>query len=102
MTVVFAPTPARWRCGMPQSKMWCAMPTVLRLLGFRFHFYSDEGSEPPHIHVDAGDGECKFWLSPVELARNRGMSPPDVRKAERLVYENQLLFLEKYREFRSQ
>jgi hypothetical protein len=40
------------------------MPTVLRLLGFRFHFYSDEGTEPPHIHVDAGDSECKFWLSP--------------------------------------
>jgi hypothetical protein len=36
------------------------MPTVLRLLNWRFHFYSDEGNEPPHIHVDTGDGECKF------------------------------------------
>ena len=38
------------------------MPTILRLLGLRFHFYSDEGAEPAHVHVDAGDGECKFWL----------------------------------------
>ena len=27
------------------------MPTVLRIGPFRFHFYSDEGNEPPHIHV---------------------------------------------------
>lgn len=32
------------------------MLTVLRLLNWRFHFYSDEGMEPPHIHVDTGDG----------------------------------------------
>jgi hypothetical protein len=44
------------------------MPTVLRLLNWRFHFYSDEGQEPPHIHVRTPDGECKFWLSPVRLA----------------------------------
>jgi len=30
------------------------MPTVLRIEGFRFHFYSDEGNEPPHIHVEYG------------------------------------------------
>ncbi|WP_414707529.1 DUF4160 domain-containing protein [Rhodoferax sp. UBA5149] len=28
------------------------MPTVLRISGFRFHFYSDERMEPPHIHVE--------------------------------------------------
>jgi hypothetical protein len=38
---------------------------------FRFHFYSDEGNEPPHIHVATPDGECKFWLQPVRLARNK-------------------------------
>jgi hypothetical protein len=77
------------------------MPTVLRIQGFRFHFYSDEGSEPPHIHVDAGDVECKFWLTSVALARNRGMSAVDIRKVERLVYENQAFLLEKYRDFQS-
>lgn len=75
------------------------MPTILRLLGLRFHFYSDEGNETPHIHVDAGDGECKFWLNPVRLASHRGMSAADIRKAERIVYEYQALFLEKFHEF---
>ncbi len=35
------------------------MPTVLRIDGFRFFFYSDEGSEPPHIHAEKGDGVAK-------------------------------------------
>ena len=38
-----------------------AMPTILRIANFRFHFYSNEGNEPPHIHVRCSDGgECKF------------------------------------------
>jgi hypothetical protein len=51
------------------------MPTVLRIGSFRFHFYSDEGNEPPHIHVAAPDGECKFWLEPISLASNKGVDP---------------------------
>ncbi|MDT3740893.1 MAG: DUF4160 domain-containing protein [Candidatus Kapabacteria bacterium] len=36
------------------------MPTVLRIEGFRFHFYSDENNELPHIHIASGNGESKF------------------------------------------
>jgi hypothetical protein len=79
-----------------------SMPTVLRILGFRFHFYSDEGTEPPHIHVESGDSECKFWLAPVALAKNRGMSAVDIRRVERLVYEHQTFLLEAYDDFQSQ
>ena len=55
------------------------MPTVLRIGAFRFHFYSDEGNEPPHIHVATPDGECKFWLEPISLARNKGVNPKTIR-----------------------
>lgn len=48
------------------------MPTVLRIDGFRFHFYSHEPNEPPHIHVDKGGASMKAWLEPVALARNLG------------------------------
>lgn len=75
------------------------MPTDLRVAGFRFHFYSNENEEPPHIHVDAGDGECKFWLEPVALAFSRGLDGATVRKIERLVFEHETLLREKYREF---
>lgn len=72
------------------------MPTVLRVKGFRFHFYSDEGAEPPHIHIRCQQGECKFWLEPIALARNRGVPAKDLRDIERLLYEHQQLFLEKF------
>ncbi|MBI4818260.1 MAG: DUF4160 domain-containing protein [Deltaproteobacteria bacterium] len=75
------------------------MPTVLRVAGFRFHFYSNEGEEPAHVHIDAGEGECKFWLELVGLASNRGLSAIIVKRVERLVYENQTLLREKFREF---
>lgn len=47
------------------------MPTVLRAAGFRFFFYSMEGDEPPHIHVEQGDSVAKFWIDPVNLAQSR-------------------------------
>lgn len=72
------------------------MPTVLRVGSFRFHFYSDERNEPPHIHVETADGECKFWLDPVRLARNRSVPPHVIREIERLVYAHQNVLRSKY------
>jgi len=75
------------------------MPTILRIGRFRFHFYSNEGNEPAHIHVRCADGECKFWLVPILLASNRGISPHDLREIERYVFENTKLFLDNYNEY---
>jgi hypothetical protein len=75
------------------------MPTVLRVGSFRFHFYSDEGLEPPHIHVRTPDGECKFWLEPISLASANGIKPHDVRAIERLVFEHWAVLLAAYHEF---
>jgi hypothetical protein len=75
------------------------MPTVLRIGPFRIHFYSDERAEPAHIHVRSSEGECKFWLDPIVLAKNRGLAPNVVRDIERLIYENQEFLTEKYNEY---
>ncbi|MBI5890054.1 MAG: DUF4160 domain-containing protein [Nitrosomonadales bacterium] len=75
------------------------MPTVLRLLNWRFHFYSDERMEPPHIHIDTGEGECKYWLEPIRLARGRNISPVELRRIEAAVFEHQDLFKEKWHEY---
>ena len=76
------------------------MPTVLRIGHFRFHFYSDEDSEPPHIHIRSPEGECKFWLAPhIALASNRGIPPHELRKVEKLVYENLDVLRSAYDEF---
>ncbi|MFM7460849.1 MAG: DUF4160 domain-containing protein [Burkholderiales bacterium] len=51
------------------------------------------------MHVDTGDGECKFWLDPVVLAKSINVSPINVRKIERLVFEHRSFLMEKYDEF---
>ncbi len=75
------------------------MPTVLRIKNFRFHFYSDEYNEPPHIHVATPDGECKFWMEPIVLARNIGIKPHIIREIEKYVYDNAEFLKEKYNEY---
>ncbi len=64
------------------------MPTVLRVGPYRFHFYSREDSEPPHIHAARDDFEAKFWLRPVALAVNYGFGTAELRDIERLVVEH--------------
>lgn len=46
------------------------MPKVLDVEGFRFFFFSDERQEPPHLHVEKGNGAAKLWLQPVRIAYN--------------------------------
>jgi Domain of unknown function (DUF4160) len=68
------------------------MPTVLRQGPWRFFFYSNEGSEPPHIHVvsTAGaGGTAKFLLTPVRMVRSRALSAHELRRIESFVVEHQ-------------
>ena len=64
------------------------MPTVMRIGPYRFHFYSREGNEPPHIHVTREDMEAKFWLRPVALAANRGFASAELSRIHALVEEH--------------
>ena len=54
------------------------MPTVLRWGPYRAFFYSNEGGEPPHIHVRAGDFEAKFWLHDLSIAANAGFPAHEI------------------------
>ena len=74
------------------------MPTVLRIGPYRFHFYSNEGNEPPHIHVRFEGNECKYWLEPIALAKNRGIKAHELNAIEKLVFENQTHLIAKYNE----
>ncbi len=60
-------------------------PTVLRVGGYRFYFFSRE--EPrPHVHVQCGGAEAKIWLEPrVVVATNFGLTPAQLRAAIRIV-----------------
>ena len=75
------------------------MPTVLKLKGYRFFFFSLEGNEPPHIHVEYGDNVAKFWLNPVNLASSYGFRSHELAKIRVMITEHSALFLEKWHEF---
>lgn len=75
------------------------MPTIFRYKGFRFHFYSNEGHEPPHVHIRKAENTCKFWLTPVALAYNDGMSPVQLRELEQVVQEHGHEFEQKWHEY---
>jgi uncharacterized protein DUF4160 len=70
------------------------MPTVLRTSGFRFFFYSLEGSEPPHVHVEHGDNVAKFWLNPVALAESHGFRSHELTRLRAMVIDLRETFLE--------
>lgn len=74
------------------------MPTVLRIKGYRFFFFSLEGQEPPHVHVEAAEKFAKFWLTPVSLAKSRGFRSGELTEIQRIVEENRDLFEEKWHE----
>lgn len=74
------------------------MPTVLRIDGLRFFFYSLEGGEPPHIHVERGDAVAKFWLEPVRLAESHGFRSHELRRLRMLASEHRDRFLEAWHE----
>jgi len=55
------------------------VPTIYRARGFRFYFWNNERNEPPHVHVESGDGYAKFWLAPIRLAESIGYDAAEVR-----------------------
>lgn len=74
------------------------MPTILRLNGFRFYFFSHEPHEPPHIHVDKDDRTIKIWLETLEVAKFRGFRAQEIAGIIEMVGDHQALFLEKRHE----
>ena len=70
------------------------MPTVLRIGPYRFFFYSSDGGEPAHIHIEGGGRIAKFWLDPVRLARSGGFRANEIADIAALANEHKDEFLE--------
>jgi Domain of unknown function (DUF4160) len=74
------------------------MPTILKLNGYRFFFYSNDHN-PAHIHVEKGEGTAKFSLFPVELVQSKRFKSSDISDIRKLVLENRDLFNTKWNEY---
>ena len=75
------------------------MPTVLRWNGYRFYFFSNEGAEPPHIHVDKGGCTAKVWLEDLSVARAIGFSNREIVELSDKVREQREAFREAWRAY---
>jgi hypothetical protein len=75
------------------------MPTILRISGYIFYFYANEGSEPPHIHVDKAGATAKLWLTPLRWAYNHGFSPAEQKAIKNIIVEHRDYIQERWDEF---
>ena len=75
------------------------MPTVLRIGSTRFFFYSNEGLEPPHIHIEQAGALAKFWLEPVSLAASSRFRGQELRQLEKQVAEHRQQFLRAWHDY---
>lgn len=78
------------------------MPKVFEVDGYRFFFFSNEGSppEPCHIHVRKGNGLAKFWVRPsVRLDSSIDFSSKELKFIETQVKENASRIEEAWNEF---
>jgi len=74
------------------------MPTILRIYGYRFFFYSNEHL-PAHIHIEKDNKVAKFNLEEVELVRSRGFNASELKEIRKLVADNVNLFKNKWDEY---
>ena len=74
------------------------MPTILLRGGCRFFFYSLEGREPAHIHVEQAGKTAKFWLESARLAASDGFRAHELNRLRLLIIENRVIFQESWDE----
>ncbi len=71
------------------------MPTILRKLGFRFFFFSNE-HPPPHIHIQGKGGVLKYDVENKKLVYNKGIKPKDIKKALEIAENHRDEIIEKW------
>ena len=75
------------------------MPTVPDIPGpFRLFFYSLDCREPAHVHARHDRSTCKFWLDPVRLATNHGLTPRQLAVVRRIIILHRDRIMEAWRE----
>ena len=74
------------------------MPTVLRWGPYRAFFDSNEGDEPAHVHIRAGNKEAKFWLHDLSVAANAGYPAHEIGDIIRQLREHRNALLAAWNE----
>ncbi len=75
------------------------MPTILRIGGYPFYFYSHEPNEPPHAHVEKAEATGNVWLGRVEFAKQRGFRSKERNAILSIVEAHRQPMLEAWNEY---
>ena len=78
------------------------MPTVFRVRGIRFSFFSDEGDprEPVHIHAFGHGGQAKLSLFPsVHIAYSAGFTAREQSQLVRAVEARREMIVRSWNEY---
>ena len=88
---------------MDSTSTGIPMPTILKLYGWNFFFYADEGNEPVHIHCQKGGANAKYWLREdtfeVVEAYTENMSPADKRLVRKTICDHFDYFVAEWKLF---
>ena len=75
------------------------MPTIFIIYGYRFFFFSNEGKEPVHVHIEKGEKYAKFWIHPISLAYNFKFTSPELSKIRNIIENHKIQIEEKWNEY---
>ena len=72
----------------------------MRVGPYRVFFFSNEGHEPPHVHVQRETKLAKLWIEPdVRLSSSSGFVASELRLIQRIVEERRKELADAWHEF---
>ncbi len=63
------------------------MPTIFKIDGYRFFFFSDEHT-PEHIHIEKADAYARIELENLRVTDSYNLNSKELKKLLKLVKEN--------------
>ncbi len=63
------------------------MPTIFKINGYRFFFFSDEHT-PEHIHIEKADAYARIELDNLKVTDSYNLNSKELKKLLNLVEEN--------------
>lgn len=63
------------------------VPTVFKIDGYRFFFFSDEHN-PEHIHIEKADSYARIELDSLNITDSYNLNSKELKKLLKLVKEN--------------
>ena len=63
------------------------MPTIFKIDGYRFFFFSDEHT-PVHIHIEKADSYARIEIDSLKVTDSYNLNSKELKKLLSLVKEN--------------